>query len=53
MALILPFSGDLWYIILSVSCHARLHRVIRGHIGAINVLNSCYIRTHKGLESHE
>jgi hypothetical protein len=53
MALILPFSGDLWYIILSVSCHSGLHRVTRGRIGAINVLNSCYIRTYKGLVSRE
>ena len=49
----LPFSGDLCYIIISVSYHAGLHRVTQGRIGAIDVLNLSCIKTYKRLVSRE
>ena len=39
MAPMLPFFGDLCYIIISVSYRAGLHRVTQGRIVTINVLN--------------
>jgi len=49
MELILPSSGDLCYIVVSVSYHAESHRVTQDRIGAINVLNHYCIEKCKRL----